>query len=70
MSLNIIRCKDSFIDSFCDILKGEGYILSSLKVGLDKGLKGKVVVVSSNILKCIFYKRLSLLVALLGNYAL
>lgn len=48
MSFRIIRC-EPFIDSFCDILKGEGYILSSLEVGLDKGLKEKVLVVSSNV---------------------
>lgn len=47
MSFKIIRCKEPFIDSFCDSVKEEGYILSSLKEGLDKGLKRKVLVVSS-----------------------
>lgn len=74
MSFKILKCEDSFIDSFCDILKGEGYILSSLSVGLDskhKGLKGKVLVVSYNDYRllfcfgCILYRSKSILGALL-----
>lgn len=63
MSLKIIRCKESYIDSFCDILNGDGYSLSSLKAGLNNGFKGNVLVVSSHVnlgpnlicFGCIFY---------------
>lgn len=49
MSLKVIKCKDSYIDSFCDILKADGYSLSSLKARLNNGFKGNVLVVSSHV---------------------
>lgn len=49
MSLIVIRCKDSYIDSFCDILKGDGYSLSSLKARFNNGFEGNVLVVSSHV---------------------